>query len=102
MTGPNPPARRRMVHDCVIDGAGVRHTVDVEVHEVREVALGTRYQGRRCDGSWIQWVEKRFSVPDVHCRSCDQGTRQAVTVVDGVMSSGVCGDCGATWEITTW
>lgn len=102
MTRAKPTNRRRVLHDCIIDGAEVRHVTDVEVREVREVTLGIRYQGRRCDGTQIQWVEKRRSVDDLHCANCRRGTHQTVYVLDGVMSSGLCGDCGRSWEITTW
>lgn len=45
-------------HDCEVqEGAWVTHTAELEMHAVR-VSGGVRWDGKRCDGSAIQFWDE--------------------------------------------
>lgn len=56
MTHPKPTTHE-VEHDCHLDGQPVRHTIVIEATPMRLTDGRTRWRGKRCDGSAIEWVE---------------------------------------------
>ena len=56
MIHPKPTAHE-VEHDCHLDGQPVRHTTVIEATPTRLTDGRTRWRGKRCDGTQIEWVE---------------------------------------------